>query len=329
MPLPTRRDFKGSERLVSDALRTLSQLDDRDAPQIIDDINSIGFDRIRSIIPDEMVRADSIDLRVAGGFINNARRLITTTATAELEPSAFFGRVTKEAIAYTERCRFGHTFRGSFGFTIESPIVRNDEPSFPGVAQPPPFERRVVQRLVRGLSTIRLAEATENPAIIAENYQTGFNANMCDALVELVEQTTDRLKFEVAWSPEWHPAEDVSGLNSFAILPSTVGLVRDAATSLRRVETARSFTVLGKVVRLKSEQNPADLLDLSSPREVVLQWNSPDFGSLNVKVILSPSEYIVAVEAHKSGRMISLSGMLERVGRSWILSNPKNLNLQD
>ena len=326
MPLSTRRDSYDSERLIADALRTLSQLDDRNASQILDDINSIGFDRIRSIIPDEFVRSDTINLSVAGDFLSRARQLIITTATTELQPSAFFGRVTKEAIAYTERCRFGHTFRGSFGFTIESPVVRNDEPSLPVVDQVPPFERRVVQRLVRGFTNIKIAEDSENSGIIAEHFRTGFNANMCDALIDLLEKTTDRLKFEIAWSPEWQPPADISQVGTFAIKPSTIELVRDAARSLRRVETARNYTVVGQVIRLKSEHNPADLLDLS-PREVVLQWNSPDFGALNVKVILSPPDYIIAVEAHKSGRSISVSGLLERVGRSWILSSPGSVKL--
>lgn len=328
MPLPTRRDFSDSERLIADALRTLSQLDDRKAPQVLDDINSIGFDRIRSIIPDDLVRSDTIDLNIASDFINRARQLITTTATTELEPSAFFGRVTKEAVAYTDRCRFGHTFRGSFGFTIESPVARNDEPSLAVVEQIAPFERRVVQRLVRGFNNIKLAEASESAAVIAENYRTGFNANMCDALVDLLEKTTDRLKFEIAWSPEWHPPSDVLEINAFAMKPSTTELVRDAARTLRRVETARNYTVIGKVIRLKSEHNPADLLDLSSPREVVLQWNSTEFGALNVKVVLSPPDYIVALEAHKSGYLLSVTGLLERVGRSWILSGPANIRLQ-
>lgn len=217
LPLPTRRDFDGSERLIADALRTLGQLTDRDTPDVLDDINSMGFDRVRSIIPDELVRSDTIDLNIASGFITSAKRLITTTAATELEPSTFFGRVTKEAQTYTDRCRFGHTFRGSFGFTIESPLIQNDEPSFPGVVQQPPFERRVIQRLVRGLRDIQQAETAENPGIIAENYQTGFNANMCDALVELVEKTSDRLKIEVAWSPEWSPPSDVQPTPSFSI----------------------------------------------------------------------------------------------------------------
>jgi hypothetical protein len=185
-----------------------------------------------------------------------------------------------------------------------------------------------VQRLVRGLSNIRLAELSENPSIIAENYQTGFNANMCDALIELVEKTSDRLKIEVAWSPEWIPAPDVLDAPTFAMKPSTIELVRDAAISLRRVETARPYTISGPVIRLKSEHNPADLLDVSSPREIVVQWNSADFGQLNVKVVLPPSDYIIAVEAHKTGRIISVTGMLERINRSWILSSPGNVQLE-
>lgn len=328
VPLPTRRDFEGFERLITDALRTLSQLTDSDTPDLLDDINSLGFDRIRSIIPDELVRYDTIDLGIASGFITSAKRLITTTATTELEPSTFFGRVTKEAQAYTDRCRFGHTFRGSFGFTIESPLVRNDEPSFPGVAQSPPFERRVVQRLVRGLHDVREAEASENPSIIAENYQRGFNANMCDAFVELVDKTSDRLAIQIAWSPEWTPPFDVPPVPTFHIQPSTLAIIQDASNSLRRAETAKHYTLVGTVIRLKSEHNPADLLDVSSPREIVLQWNSPDFGQLNVKVILSPTDYIVALEAHKTGRLISITGMLERINRTWVLSSPGAVQLQ-
>jgi hypothetical protein len=185
-----------------------------------------------------------------------------------------------------------------------------------------------VERLVRGLHHIRDAEASENPTVIAERYQTGFNANMCDALLDLIEKTSDRLKLEFAWSPEWRPALDVLDIPTFAIKPSTIELVRDAAISLRRIETARNYTVVGTVIRLKSEHNPSDLLDLTSPREIVLQWNSADFGQLNVKVVLPPADYITAVEAHKSGQLISITGMLERVGRSWILSSPGKLQLQ-
>lgn len=83
-------------------------------------------------------------------------------------------------------------------------------------------------------------------------------------------------------------------------------------------------TIVGTVTRLKSEHNPADLLDISSPREVVVQWNSLEYGPLNVRVNLSPADYIVALEAHRTGRLISVTGKLERVNRTWILFSPEN-----
>src|SRR5262249_37301425 len=157
----------------------------------------------------------------------------------------------------------------------------NDEPSLPGIVQTPPFERRVIQRLVRGLHNVQQAEASENPGIIAENYQTGFNANMCEALIDLIGGTSNRLSIDVAWSPEWHPSSDVPQKPTFHFKPVTIEIVKDAATVLRQAETAREFDILGIVTCLKSEHNPADLLDDSSPREIVVQWNSADFGALN------------------------------------------------
>ncbi len=207
--LPKTRQLSDADRLIGDAIRTISQLDDKEPSSIVDDINSIGYDRVKTIIPTELVRFDSIELDMAHKFIQHARRLFTATATNELAPSPFFGRVTKEAQEYSEKCRFGHTFRGSFGFTIESPVERNDEPSLSAFEQPAPFERRVIQRLARGLKNIEAAERADDSTILARDFASGFNANMCDAFVDLLEQTSDKLKFVFAWSPEWLPSPDI------------------------------------------------------------------------------------------------------------------------
>jgi hypothetical protein len=68
-------------------------------------------------------------------------------------------------------------------------------------------------------------------------------------------------------------------------------------------------------------------MDVSSPREIVVQWNSEQFGLLNVKMNLSPSDYIVALEAHKTGGQISINGLIERVNRTWILTLPESVQL--
>jgi hypothetical protein len=239
-----------------------------------------------------------------------------------LSPAPFFGRVRKEAQEYSNRCRFGHTFRGSFGFTIESPVAANDQPTFLPEERIAPFERRVVQRLFRGFQLIERAEQAENLSIITEGYRSGFHANMCEDLADLIENTTDKIKFQVVWSPEWRPAPDILGSSTFEVRPNTLQTVSEAANSLRRQETTLPRTIVGRVIRLRSDHDPSDLLDTTLPREINVIWENEEFGELSVRVILEPADYIKAVEAHKAGRKVSIRGLLEKIGRAWFLSQP-------
>ena len=97
---------------------------------------------------------------------------------------------------------------------------------------------------------------------------------------------------------------------------------------MRRSYISRVRTITGQVTRLKSEHNPADLLDFSSPREIVIEGNSDELTSIKVRVVLSPTDYILAVEAHKSGSLISITGLLERRKRGWSLSDPSVLSVR-
>ena len=67
----------------------------------------------------------SVRLDIAEAFLKNAKGLLAAAATTEVSPKPFFGRVTKAAVVYSDDCRFAHTFRGSFGFAIESPVEAN------------------------------------------------------------------------------------------------------------------------------------------------------------------------------------------------------------
>jgi hypothetical protein len=150
---------------------------------------------------------------------------------------------------------------------------------------------------------------------------------MCEALADLIEKTTDRLKFEFNWSPEWRPSSDLSSANVYNMRPKTLSVITDAAKTLRRADAIRDRLVTGQIVRLRSEHDPSDLSDASSPREISVNWINDEFGSITVKVNLPPAEYIAAVEAHKAGRAVSIAGSLERIGRNWVLSRPGQISL--
>jgi hypothetical protein len=324
---PSQRSPDFGKRMMA-VLRSLSQLEDRDYTQIIWDIRSIGFDTLKSRLPDHVVAHDSIVLDIATQFLQGVKRLLAATATTEINPAPFFGRVRREALDYAEHCRFGHTFRGSFGFIIESPIALNEEPTMAGIEQIPPFERRVIQRLARGLQTIKAASDRDDPSVVTQSFQTGFNANMCDDFVDLIEATTtDRVIFEFALSPEWRAPTDVGRSLSLEVKSNDVEVTRAAAKQLRQQASDLNRVIVGRVVRLRSEDDPSDLLHPTGAREVSVFWSDPEFGNVRVKVLLPPEQYLAAVEAHKNGRQVSVKGKLEKLGRSWMLIEPNDFRV--
>ncbi len=228
-------------RWVSMSLRSLSQLEDREPQKVAADIRWVGADVLQSRLPDHLVRDDAIHLDVAMGFIRHMRGLLAGAATTELKPERLFGRVAKEGQTYAARCRFGHTFRGSFGFTIESPVGRNETPAFPGIDHaPPPFERRVVERLARGFSALELAASSEDPSLLADSYRTGFSANMCEDFVSMMEATrAEAVAFSFRLSPEWHSPTDVTEHLRLSARPEHVEVAREAAEQLRKQEFDR------------------------------------------------------------------------------------------
>ncbi|MFM9940486.1 MAG: hypothetical protein ACKVP7_13445 [Hyphomicrobiaceae bacterium] len=323
--LPQQTTGDDTLRRIAEALRTLSQINDQDIPSISAQIRAIAIDVLRSTVPDTLVRNEAIHLDVAAGFIKNVKQLLSAAATTELSPEPFFGRIKKGAKDFADECRFGHTFRGSFGFTIESPVLPNKAPTLDVIEQTPPFERRVMQRIARGLKTVQTAVNEQDVAPIMENFRTGLSANMCEELVDLSDSIKgERLAFEFAFSPEWRVSPDIVIGARFEVSGAHVELIKDAAKRLRLQDFERDRTINGRIVRLKSDKDPSDLLNPMGSREITISWESEDFGEINVKVALTPQQYLLAVEAHKTGKPVQVGGLIERIGKTWRLSQPRD-----
>ena len=310
-------------RRIAEALRTISQVEGRPIDLVISDVRSVGVDVWRAVVPDPLVHHDSVRLDIAEAFLKNAKGLLAAAATTEVSPKPFFGRVTKAAVVYSDDCRFAHTFRGSFGFAIESPVEANFSPSMPGVEEFAPLSRRIMQRLARGIQQVARAGLEQDPRVITENYRTGFSANMCEDFVDLMGSVGgSSLGFEFVFSPEWRPPVDVSPVVKIELSPVHVELAKEAARQLRLQEFERHQIVVGRVVRLESENDPSDLFKPEGDREIMIQWNSSDFGQIRVRVVLSAQEYLEALKAHGQGQSVSISGLIDRLGRYWVLLEP-------
>lgn len=317
LAVPRAVETSESRRRLSDVIETLSQLEGRDRVQVITDVRSIGFDIVTSRVPDDQVVEDTIHLDQAVSYTANIKRLLAAGATTERAPDVFYMRVSKEGSKYAENCRFGHTFRSSFGFTIESPLAPNIAPVFPGMEQQPPFERRVIHRIAQGITAIRECVAAEDPGLVVRGFQTGFSANMCEEFADLVQQTAPSgMGFGFLLSPEW-PAPPIGEL---WVGPSHVEMSQLAAKRMREQAPIQPLEIFGRITRLQNEADPQDLLDQTHDREIVINWKSDEFGGMNVRLVLGPADYLTAVQAHLRGHIARATGRLEKRGRFWWLA---------
>ena len=90
-------------RQIQGVIQTLCEVENRSPDEIIRAIREIGFDVVRSRIPDTMVYDDSIHLEVAANYTGQIRSLLTVTATTEIQPEPYFLRVLKKAVTYANQ----------------------------------------------------------------------------------------------------------------------------------------------------------------------------------------------------------------------------------
>jgi hypothetical protein len=301
------------ERLT-DALATMRALDGRSFEEVVAAIRAVSYDLVRSRLPDTAIRHDTIKLGAADEFIKRMTKVLAASAHGELHVGPYFERISSTATTYATECRFGHTFRGSFGFTVESPVGPKTV-DVGEIAPAPPLERRSILRLARGLRIIEEAIKRDDPKEIVQSYDRGLNANACEDLAAMVETPhVGEITFEISFSPEWGVPEDV-GTRPSARIAKARGLevIREAAKALRTVNYEKRRTIVGKVRTLHSmEETPAELFTISGLQDIMVEWDSEDFGKRLVRVSLGPEEYLRAMEAHKAGQTISVFGELER-----------------
>jgi hypothetical protein len=308
------------------ALKTISEFYEREISDLSNEIKALTYDQITSKIPNEYVVNDTIQLRIAAQYIDQMRGFLASSATTEITGERAFKRTRKDAIEYAEQCRFGHTFRGSFGFLVESPVGLNDAPTMDIVGEILPLNRRIVERIAIGLSTYNEAVEAQNPSVIT-NQPDGFSANMCDAMADIIEETdVSRMIIGIKLSPEWRSGK-LQANSSYSIEHKNIELLRDAAKSMRVDEIPRPVSIFGRIRRVETDGNPADLLEDVATREIEVNWASDDNTLLHVKLTLSPADYLSAVEAHKTGQPVSASGLLVRAGRSWRLDKIENFKV--
>ncbi len=299
--------------------------------------------RVRAVDGDDsgsVAVSDGIDL------MSGARDMILAAACSLQRPQPLY-RVgaNREAMAYLKRVRLGQTEQGSFAITLLSPVISppiqqqplfpaleyGDDPSKPQVTRHPvdpiqqplfsaleygndPIERQVTRRLADSLAATR--EATErtvggDTGAFSEAVARGVSANLCEALVKLIEPFST-LDISLVWA-RTHPMSTDRNVVHFDAHDAPI--LREAARLFRDREPRPGIRLFGVVPRLKRDETDTE--------GTIALWTSIDEQNQAVVAVLKQSDYERAIQAHETKSPLVIEGDLERTGQRWRLLNPR------
>jgi hypothetical protein len=160
--LPATSQSRDTPERILDAVETLRALEGRTVDEVAAAIRSVSYDLVRTRLPDSAIRHDTIRLDVAKEFVRRMTQVLANSAHAELHNGPYAERLSTTATDYANECRFGHTFRGSFGFTVESQVGPKSVEI--GKVEPTaPLPRRAVIGSSEAWPSCRMPLSTESP----------------------------------------------------------------------------------------------------------------------------------------------------------------------
>jgi hypothetical protein len=318
--MPRSMEFRDAGALMNEAVRLLAVHEDTPAVKVVDRVLRWDRDILRSRLFKLIGTEDSLPLGIAADTILCLKEFLGYAAYTHSNPRPFFDKAGAISGAFADQCRFAHTFRGSFGMSIECPF--SVEAVLPMDGNDPiiPLERQIFERVAKGLRTLQESIARDSVDPLLAGYLTGLNANMCRKLSEIFEKSGGRrIEYDISWSPQiessyqeqWKPIVFDGKAYEFA---------RIAATELEKSETFPDSVVEGRIVVLKSEMPPG--LDEQAEFEhiITMFWEREKGQVVHIRVALSPDQYRAACDAHKDGRRIRVQGIPEKAGKFWSLT---------
>jgi hypothetical protein len=326
--LPSDETAPDLYKYTANAINILSAVRDLPPEDIITEVRYYDRDvlRVRNL---EKGDVESISLKTAAKQVAELRQLVAYSALSEAalsedRPKPFFLN-TRASVAQrmVERYQFGHTFRGSFGFTVESPkvskesfaIIKSMLPEIVDDQKTVPLGRRVMERIVRGLLITEEATSDRDANKIINGYDRGFNANMCRAIVNMSLGKKVPMEYRVSWSAVMPPSDEAI-IDTGPIQLREYGYEHlDYAAEILSELEPEEVTITGQVKVLSADDNP---LGLDTSRSIIIRWFDDMEGRTNnVHVQLEKDDYLTAIQAHRDWSLVTIKGLLRRIKRNW------------
>jgi hypothetical protein len=329
--VPRLRELGDYLDRMADVVRVLAAVERRNAGQILNDLLTPSGDTVRVQLTASDATRGMLPLDEGIRLIEGARDLLLASACSVRHPAPHFPRQAfAEAVEFMRNCQLGQTERGSFIAKILAPVPPQIDRQ--GCFLPPedhefiatePFARQATVRLMTGLKHVSNSINTGNYEQILSGVEFGVSANLCEALASM-QPSGDQAQLQVlvSWSAS-RPRVPSGVSDPVRFSQSAFGIVREAGRRLREDVDAARRSISGRVISLKAD---ATLLD-DFVGTVILRAQLGG-SSTRVQVQLDATDYKHACDAHRDGRIVTVTGVLHRELKLFHLLHPLGFRVE-
>jgi len=311
---PRSNSYDDYNDRINSVLKTLSIIYKKSIDEIAKEIIDVYFAVFKALI-NKGQNTNKIPLNFTRITINNLYFLLLYGYSFEFNPVAYFLEAPKKAKDTVSKLSFPHTFKGSFGFSVElgkeeSYLFENDEIT---------IEEKVIDRIFTGFQNLTHAIKENNESIIVNNYQSGFNANMCDALANIARKLdSNTITFDASFL---YKKRNLNIIKPYILKSENYEILEQASITLKEQNPILDVTIEGYVIATQDKNK--DLLFRSSKdqkRTVTISGTiktsesneiSPSKNRKTEIIIeLNEIDYNSALGAHKDLKKVSIKGDL-------------------
>lgn len=329
--LPLNIEAPDYKRLVTDALKVLSKVEERPELLIYEDLITSGADTIRVRAPSPDGEENSISLLWGVSIVDQSRMLLAASAasvTARHKKGYYHPFKMTEVNDYLSKVRLGHTERGSFIVKLISPVDPQIQPPSTNLLgetnDNDPTSRKVTRNLALALRETKsaLRAVAQNPDSFdpfEQAIENGVNGNLCDSLSAMID-TRSSVDVSINWSMGRNLSDDMIpliGNAKYSFTPTEAGFLKEAARQFRSITPVEETVIQGVIKQIGKD---SDFIKI-----VTILENQPR----TVKVDMNRTDLKQAINAFANDQLVKVSGTLNKTGKIFVLDDAEFLGRVD
>ena len=333
--LPTKHDSLGHAEYIRDAIKVLAKVEERDETQIIKSIRSMDSDLHNYRIDSKS--SEFVSINLLHKLLSSSRSLLK--GAARIEHAKIYDQMPisekkkattpgVESNRFIQDCNFAHTWKGSFGVTIEAPLWLPSMGLFEEL--PETLGRKTSKRIISDYKIISDAVEKRSFNYILDKIDAEDDILIFAQFPQIRDSLMKQeIEFSIALSPSIRSDENFNRISRAIINQTTLNYIEKAVEQIRVPSSELEIEIVGfpETISASKQDLLQDLLD--ADRKVTVKGISRQINYAALRMDLSLDDYKKAIRSQDEVKNVLVKCNVRRKIKGWEVTKVISFELLD